>query len=73
MPNQKKEDLKNYLKSIEFVYSSIEFVNDDEVVIIGCESPDLHSQFKKISIYLFENNIEMFEHIVSQNKMKFKF
>ena len=72
MPSQKQEEFKNYLNSVEFVYSSIEFIDDKEVVIVGCESPDLHTQFKKIIPYLFENNIEM-ENLTSLNKMKFIF
>jgi hypothetical protein len=76
MPSQKQEEFKNYLNSVEFVYSSIEFIDDKEVVIVGCESPDIESQLDSISTYLNKNDIIVSflkKGVILENRIKFIF
>jgi hypothetical protein len=76
MPSQKQEEFKNYLNSVEFVYSSIEFIDDKEVVIVGCESPDIESQLDSIYTYLNKNDIIVSflkKGVILENRIKFIF
>lgn len=50
-------EIKSFLDEKEFIYSSIEKVNEKELLLSGCENPTIKQQLHKIVEYFVKNDI----------------